>query len=116
MLALQKKLRKASPSQKKAIKAKIAKAKAALRKITKKVHKVTDKLKPVRGFGQGFYPAWEKNGPTYLPPLMRPKSKLSDSQKEAIKARCKEVFGKQMMRAQIEEEIDCEKFLLLENE
>jgi len=51
---------------------------------------------------EGFYPAWEKRGPTYLPPMLRPKSKLSDSQKEAIKARCKEVFGKQMMRAQLE--------------
>jgi hypothetical protein len=99
VLALQKKLKKASPSQKKAIRAKIAKAKAALRKVTKKVHKVTDKLVPARGLNEGFYPAWEKRGPTYLPPMLRPKSKLSDSQKETIKARCKEVFGKQMMRA-----------------
>ena len=100
--ALKKALKKASsPAKKAAIKAKLAKAKKALRKAAAKVAKIA--FKAAKKSGKAFDGhAYEVEGWTYLPPVVRPGTKLTQKQKEAVKARCVEVFDLRTL-AQIED-------------
>jgi len=99
--ALKKALKKASPAKKAAIKAKIAKATKALKRASAKVAKIA--FKASKKSGKAFEGhAYEVPGWTYLPEIVRPGSKLSKKQKEAVRARCVEVFDLRTL-AQVED-------------
>jgi len=81
----------AEPNEKAALKAKISKARKVLKKATAKVRKVAKRAAKRAGRArEGHYS--EVEGASYLAPVVSEGTKLTQEQKEAVKARCLEAL------------------------